>query len=51
MAEPCRYCPQCATELAPITELEDGGRKERLRCAACGFTHWNNPTPVLAAVI
>jgi hypothetical protein len=25
--------------------------KERLRCPACGFTHWNNPTPVLAAVI
>lgn len=51
MAQPYRYCPQCATELAPITELEDGGHMERLRCAACGFTHWNNPTPVLAAVI
>jgi NADH pyrophosphatase NudC (nudix superfamily) len=51
MAQPYRYCPQCATELAPIIELEDGGHKERLRCAACGFTHWNNPTPVLAAVI
>ena len=25
--------------------------KARLRCAACGFTHWNNPTPVLAAVV
>ena len=21
------------------------------RCTACGWTHWNNPTPVLAAVI
>jgi hypothetical protein len=30
---------------------EDGGPKERLRCPACGWTHWNNPTPVLAAVI
>ena len=46
-----RYCPQCARELAPITVQEDGGPKERLRCAACGFTHWNNPTPVLAAVV
>jgi ADP-ribose pyrophosphatase YjhB (NUDIX family) len=27
---------------------EDGGAKTRLRCAACGYTHWNNPTPVLA---
>ncbi len=46
-----RFCPQCATPLALITEVEDSGEKERLRCAACGFTHWNNPTPVLAAVI
>jgi NAD+ diphosphatase len=46
-----RYCPQCAGALAPITLEEDGGPKERLRCAACGWTHWNNPVPVLAAVI
>jgi NADH pyrophosphatase NudC (nudix superfamily) len=31
--------------------MEDGGEKARLRCAACGYTHWNNPTPVLAAVV
>lgn len=31
--------------------MEDGGEKDRLRCIACGYTHWNNPTPVLAAVI
>lgn len=46
-----RYCPQCANALAFITQDEDGGPKERLRCANCGFTHWNNPTPVLAAII
>lgn len=46
-----RYCPQCATPLSLLTLAEDGGDKERLRCAACGYTHWNNPTPVLAAVI
>jgi NADH pyrophosphatase NudC (nudix superfamily) len=34
-----------------MVQLEDGGAKERLRCAGCGFTHWNNPTPVLAAVV
>ena len=51
MTQPFRFCPQCATPLAPITQLEDSGEKERLRCAACGYTHWNNPTPVLAAVI
>ncbi len=46
-----RFCPQCATALAPIVQDEDGGPKERLRCPACGFTHWNNPTPVLAAIV
>jgi NADH pyrophosphatase NudC (nudix superfamily) len=51
MTQPFRYCPQCATELALISQLEDGGDKQRLRCPACGFTHWNNPVPVLAAVI
>ncbi len=46
-----RFCPQCAGPLAVIELEEDGGPKLRLRCAACGFTHWNNPTPVLAAVV
>jgi len=46
-----RYCPQCAGPLALLTQDEDGGPKARLRCAACGFTHWNNPTPVLAAIV
>ena len=46
-----RFCPACATPLAEIAQAEDGGEKIRLRCAGCGWTHWNNPTPVLAAVI
>lgn len=46
-----KFCPSCATPLAFMSMLEDGGMKERLRCPACDFTHWNNPTPVLAAVI
>ena len=46
-----KFCPQCATGLEWIAQMEDGGEKQRLRCAACGWTHWNNPTPVLAAVI
>ncbi len=45
------FCPQCATPLELIAQLEDGGSKERLRCVGCGYTHWNNPVPVLAAVI
>ncbi len=46
-----RFCPQCATPLSLVTQTEDGGEKERLRCAACDYTHWDNPVPVLAAVI
>ena len=45
------YCPNCATPLQMLSQPEDGGPKARLRCPACGWTHWNNPTPVLAAVI
>jgi len=46
-----KFCPTCATPLAFITQMEDGGEKARLRCATCSYTHWNNPTPVLAAVV
>ena len=46
-----RFCSHCATALAMVEQAEDGGPKTRLRCPACGWTHWNNPTPVLAAVV
>jgi NAD+ diphosphatase len=46
-----RFCSHCAAPLQRLRADEDGGPKERLRCAACGWTHWNNPTPVLAAVV
>lgn len=46
-----RFCPCCAAPLALRGQWEDGGHKERLRCTACDFTHWNNPTPVLAAIV
>ena len=51
MTSTFKFCPQCATPLDMVMQLEDGGEKARLRCPACGYTHWNNPTPVLAAVI
>jgi NADH pyrophosphatase NudC (nudix superfamily) len=51
MASAYRFCPCCATELQPLVQMEDGGEKVRMRCPACHWTHWNNPTPVLAAVI
>ncbi|MDW5442191.1 NUDIX hydrolase [Polaromonas sp. SM01] len=51
MSHEFKFCPSCATSLALVTQMEDGGEKARLRCPACDYTHWNNPTPVLAAVI
>jgi NAD+ diphosphatase len=51
MSTEFRFCPACATPLALIGQEEDGGFTQRLRCPACGFTHWNNPTPVLAAIV
>ena len=52
-----KFCPQCGTGLSWISADEDGGAKSRWRCTAtregtpCGYVHWNNPTPVLAAVV
>jgi NADH pyrophosphatase NudC (nudix superfamily) len=51
MTRAFNYCPSCATPLQNLSAQEDGGAKTRLRCPACAWTHWNNPTPVLAAVI
>jgi NAD+ diphosphatase len=51
MTHSYKFCPSCATPLQLMTEMEDSGERERLRCPACDWTHWNNPTPVLAAVI
>ena len=51
MSNQFNFCPTCATPLQLLSQLEDGGPKERLRCPACNWTHWNNPTPVLAAII
>lgn len=44
--KPPRFCPQCAL---PLTASERDGAT-RLICA-CGFVHWNNPTPVVAAIV
>ena len=51
MSTEFRFCPACAAPLTLQSQMEDGGEKARLRCAGCDYTHWNNPTPVLAAVV
>src|SRR5690606_5270559 len=42
-----RYCPRCAQPL--VSGLLSG--RERSTCRGCGFTHWNNPAPVVAALV
>ena len=43
-----RYCPSCGMGLE-ARQVDD---RERLACASnCGFVHWDNPTPVVAAII
>ena len=44
-----KYCPLCATELA---EIRIEGQK-RLGCPVdgCEYVFWNNPTPVVAALV
>jgi NAD+ diphosphatase len=41
-----RFCPRCG---APLDQPSTGGRA---RCSkACGFVHYDNPVPVVAAVV
>src|ERR1700753_2072386 len=48
-----RFCPRCAT---PLTEradaLHEGGRvRQSCPDVECGYVHWNNPLPVVAAIV
>jgi NADH pyrophosphatase NudC (nudix superfamily) len=43
-----QFCPQCAAALSDTIDHE--GRARR-RCGECGFTHYDNPTPVVAAIV
>ncbi len=42
-----KFCPQCA---APLITTDIDGR-ERIKCPACDFVFWDNPIPVLAAIV
>jgi NAD+ diphosphatase len=42
-----KFCPQCGEEL---TEAPVAGKK-RKKCPSCDFIFWNNPTPVIAAIV
>ncbi|MBI3460377.1 NUDIX hydrolase [Candidatus Acetothermia bacterium] len=44
-----KFCPQCAQ---PLAQKELSGQM-RMACSseACGYVSWNNPTPVVAAIV
>ena len=46
LSRPYAFCPYCAAALTPSS----GGRA-RARCPACGFAHYDNPVPVVSAVV
>lgn len=46
---PFRFCPQCAQPLAD--RLEGGALRQVCPDAGCGYVHWDNPVPVVAAVV
>ncbi|WP_408058508.1 NUDIX domain-containing protein [Undibacterium curvum] len=45
-----RYCPVCAQTLTERADSGEGG-KLRLACPDGHWTHWDNPLPVLAALV
>jgi NAD+ diphosphatase len=50
MKQTMNFCPQCGNKLT--TEIRDD--VERIQCPDqqnCGYVFWNNPTPVLAAIV
>jgi len=43
------FCPRCAQ---PLVDRASSGRvRKACPSEGCGFVHWNNPTPVVAAII
>jgi len=50
MNQTFNFCPRCTKPLA-LGAVDEG--PPRLRCpdSSCGFVHWDNPVPVVAAVV
>lgn len=49
MSDQYRYCPLCKSTLETVTI----DNVARLKCIhpGCSFVHWNNPVPVVAAIV
>jgi NADH pyrophosphatase NudC (nudix superfamily) len=44
-----RFCPRCGTPLVPVSA--DAGLRPGCPKAGCAFVHWDNPVPVVAALV
>lgn len=44
-----RYCPQCAKPLQ--SRSDQGMTRQSCPDSDCGFVHWDNPVPVVAAIV
>ena len=44
-----KYCPSCAHKL--VSKVIDGITRAVCHQPDCGFIYWNNPVPVVAAVV
>ena len=44
-----KCCPKCGTDLGAM-EI-DGKCRQACPVSGCGFVHWDNPVPVVAAVV
>lgn len=42
-----KFCPECGSKIA-LKEI-DGAK--RFVCEGCNYIHWNNPAPVVAALV
>ena len=49
MADEFKFCPRCGSPLA--TRAHHGRDRRLCEADGCGFVHWGNPTPVVAAII
>ena len=44
-----RFCPKCATAL--VDKVEEGRTRRACLKEGCGFIHYGNPLPVVAAIV
>lgn len=44
-----KFCPQCGNELE-IAEV-DGRQRQRCLSESCNYVFWDNPTPVVGAIV